>query len=229
MSYIDMYKSRLNASGGNLGESIINSTKQTVKNNFNLSPFSESVLIDDVEFKAVITQGDKSKNKTLLLQPDTVIAIGSNVKVSNNNYLVMDFRGEGINEVYPTASLEICNSFFPAITDKTRVLKRDANGQVVKDKFGDPVYIWTGGEIFNVPCIVESSIKDKESNNQLNLPDGRLKVSMKYQPIANVKLNETFKMYDNTYKITHIDLTQVINSVGIMVVTADIVPSEVIS
>jgi len=213
MSYIGMYKSRLNASGGNLGESVINSTKQTVKNNFNLSPFSESVLIDDVEFKAVITQGGKSKNKTLLLQPDTVIAIGSNVKVNNNNYLVMDFRGEGINEVYPTASLEICNSFFPAITDKTRVL-------IGYDDDKRPVYKEESKEI-KIPCVVETTISvNTDKTDQILLPKGSIKISMKYQKQPNIKVNSVFKMYDSEYKIEDIDYSQVINEVGIMTIYA---------
>ncbi|MEM5009248.1 hypothetical protein WKH57_00875 [Niallia taxi] len=152
---------------------------------------------------------------------------GNNLLIDGQDWLITTIPED--NKIYRKADMKICNSFFPAITDKTRVLKRDANGNIVYDKVGDPVYTWMGGESFSIPCIVESSIKDKESNNQLNLPDGRLTVSMKYQAISNVKLNETFKMYSNTYKITHIDLTQVINGIGIMVVTADIVPSEVIS
>lgn len=76
---------------------------------------------------------------------------------------------------------------------------------------------------------MESSIKDREKNSQLNLPDGRIVITMKYQPISNVKDNAEFMMYDNTYKIANVDKTKVINEVGLMTVTADIVPSEVIS
>ncbi len=106
---------------------------------------------------------------------------------------------------------------------------RDEQGNIIKDKFGDPVYQWVDGEEMLIPCIVESSIKNNEANKQLNLPDGRIVITMKYQQIDNVKNNEKFQMYDNTYNIVNIDKTKVINEIGLMTITADIVPSEVTS
>lgn len=229
LDYVSKYRNYLDLDNTLSSDPITSASKLAAEMEMDTSYYTEPFTINNVEYKAMLKHEKNSENKKLIFKPDVKVSKGEPVLIGDIYYLITDFLGDGVYNIYPTATLKRCNSFFPAITDKARVLKQDTNGQVVKDKFGDPVYIWTGGEIFNVPCIAESSIKDKESNNQLNLPDGRLKVSMKYQPIANVKLNETFKMYDNTYKITHIDLTQVINGIGIMVVTADIVPSEVIS
>ncbi|MEK4824631.1 hypothetical protein NSS71_08730 [Niallia sp. FSL W8-0951] len=152
---------------------------------------------------------------------------GNILNINKQDWLVVTIPED--NKIYRKADMKICNSFFPAITDKTKVLMRDDQGNVIRDKFGDPVYQWVGGEEFLVPCIVESSIKDREKNSQLNLPDGRIVITMKYQPISNVKDNSEFMMYDNTYKIVNVDKTKVINEVGLMTITADIIPSEVTS
>lgn len=225
MDYMSFVK-RHEKVGKDLPSSLSNKARDIVNRNFKTSPSFMEILMNDNTTDAIVNKATKHDEKLINFRPGTEVNIGSVIQIGTKYYLLKEVFEDAI---YVSGEVKQCNSFFPAITDKTKVLKQDANGQIVKDKFGDPVYIWTGGEIFNVPCIAESSIKDKESNNQLNLPDGRLKVSMKYQPISNVKLNETFKMYDNTYKITHIDLTQVINGIGIMIVIADIVPSEVIS
>lgn len=152
---------------------------------------------------------------------------GNILNINKQDWLVVTIPED--NKIYRKADMKICNSFFPAITDKTRVLMRDEQGNVVYDKNGDPVVIETGGDEYLVPCIVESSIKNSESNNQINLSDGRIVITMKYQSISNVKVNERFNMYDNTYVLVNIDKTKVINEIGIMTITADLIPSEVIS
>lgn len=213
MSYFDMYKSRLNATGINSANSIVNSTKQTINNNFDISPFAISVLIDDIEFRVILTHDSKSKNKKLLLKPENRINIGSSVHVGDDFYLVMDFLGEGVYEIYPTATLQQCNSFFPAITDKTRVL-------IGRDDDGRPVYEEVEQKV-NVPCIVEPSISiNTDKVDQLLLPKGSIKISLKYAKYMNINSNDKFEMYGNRYEIEDIDYSKVINEIGIMVIYA---------
>ena len=131
----------------------------------------------------------------------------------------MDFLGEGVNEIYPTATLKLCNSTYPIKQNKTKTLKLDTQGKPVTDKFGDPVYIYTDGQIINIPCIVESSIVAADENKQLPLPQGQLRVTMQYR--EDIKMNDTFPMYNNTYKIRNIDYTKVINSKGIMTLSVE--------
>jgi hypothetical protein len=60
---------------------------------------------------------------------------------------------------------------------------------------------------------VESSIIAADENKQLPLPQGQLRVTMSYRD--DVKVNDTFSMYNNTYKIRGIDYTKVINGKGL--------------
>jgi hypothetical protein len=147
------------------------------------------------------------------------------VELNGNSYLIMDFQGEGINEIYPNATLKLCNSTYPIKSTRTRVLKKDSEGKTVLDKFGDPVYVYTDGATTSLPCIVESSIIAADENKQLPLPQGQLRVTLSYR--EDVKVNDTFSMYNNTYKIRGIDYTKVINGKGIMLLAVEQVQSEV--
>lgn len=225
MSYLNLFRQRTLSNGNKQSEGIINASKQTIKNNFNNSLFTEKVLINAIEFDAIITQKDKSEDKKILFMPDTKVDIGSVVELNSNSYLIMDFLSEGINEIYPTGTLKLCNSIYPIKSVKTKVLKRDSQGKPVTDKFGDPVYIYTDGATTNLPCIVESSIIAADENKQLPLPQGQLRVTLSYRD--DVKVNDTFPMYNNTYKIRGIDYTKVINGKGIMALSVEQVQSEV--
>jgi pyrimidine operon attenuation protein/uracil phosphoribosyltransferase len=73
-------------------------------------------------------------------------------------------------------------------------------------------------QLLNLPCIVESSIIAADENKQLPIPQGQLRVTLSYRD--DVKVNDTFSMYNNTYKIRGIDYTKVINGKGIMVISS---------
>ncbi|PLR99643.1 hypothetical protein [Bacillus sp. T33-2] len=226
MSYLNVYRQRLQASGNNATDGIVNSSKQTIKNNFSNSLFSETVLIDAVEYEVIVTQEKKSEDKKILLKPDTQIYVGSVVKIKNSHYLTMDFLGEGINEIYPTASLKLCNSSLPIVSNKTRDLLRDENGNPVLDDDGRPQYVETGGETIPEPCIVENKVSTGKDNEQLPLPEGRINVTLKYQVSDSLKVNSEFILYGNTYKILDIDMTKVIGDKGIILLNAERVVSS---
>jgi hypothetical protein len=163
----------------------------------------------------------------LLLLPNTKVDIGSIVTLNSNSYLVMDFLGEGINEIYPSATLKKCNSTYPIKANKTKTLKLDTQGNPVIDKFGDPVYINTAGQITYLPCIAESTFVGSDENKQLPLPQGQLRITMQYQNVEDIKVNNTFTMYNNIYKIRNMDYTKVMNNKGIVVLSVEQVQSEV--
>jgi hypothetical protein len=218
-NYLDEYRSRLSKM------SLVDHTKQSFVKMFIGNPNYRVLTIDGVQYETLYSQGKVSNEKSLLFTPNTKIDIGSVVLINNNNYLIMDFQSEGINEIYPNATLKLCNSTYPIKSGKTKTLKLDSNGNPVLDKFDNPVYIYTEGANINIPCIVESSIIAADENKQLPLPQGQLRVTMSYRD--DIKVNDTFSMYSNSYKIRNIDYTKVINNKGIMVLAVEEVTSEV--
>ncbi|MED3562252.1 hypothetical protein [Bacillus xiapuensis] len=220
--YLGKYQTLLKA---NATDGIITSSKELVLDNFEQTLFVEDVIVDGVSQKAIVKQEKKSEDKKLIFKPDTKLNKGSVVEWEKLFYLVTDFLGEGINEIYPTATVKLCNSSYPIKQNKTRVLKTDAQGKPELNKFGDPVYIYTNGQIINIPCIVQSTFPLVDENKQLPLPQGSLTVTMQYR--EDIKTNDTFPMYNNTYKIRNIDYTKVINYKGIMTLSVEQVTSEV--
>lgn len=130
-------------------------------------------------------------------------------------------------ETYWSSKARLCNSTYPIKASKTKVLKRDVQGNPVLDKFGDPVYTYTAGQTTYLPCIAESSFISTDENKQLPLPQGQLRVTLQYQNVEDIQVNKTFTMYNNTYKIRNVDYTKVINDKGIMILSVEQVTSEV--
>jgi hypothetical protein len=125
------------------------------------------------------------------------------------------------NKIYRKAEMQLCNSTLPIQSGKTRVLKG-------YDKDGRPVY----KEDYTVnklePCIAETKFPSRDGNEQLPLPEGNINITLKYQVADNIQPNKQFSMYGNTYKITGVDYTKVINDKGIMIVSAERIPEGVV-
>lgn len=216
---IDYYNTYKNFHGLNKENSsqdnVINNTKRVVEDSFNYSLLTEKVLVDGVEYDALVKQEKKSEDKKLIFKPDTKINIGSIIKFNNIDYLTMDFLGEGINEVYPTATIKVCNSLFPIITNKSTVLLRDDEGNLVYDDLtGEPIEVESGGTTTIVPCIVENKYRVDDSNNQLTLPENELLITLPFYP--EIKLDYKFSLYDESFKVINLDRTKVINNKGVL-------------
>jgi hypothetical protein len=215
---IGQYRRRLQRSGNTLQESVINNTTQSANRLFENSPFSQEVLINDAPFEAIVTQGKTNEDKTMLLQSSNSANIGDIVEINTKSYLMLDFKNEGINDIYPTGTLKLCNSTFPIQTDKISVL-------IGHDEFGRPVY---DEQIIteNVPCIVESRYSFTRGEHQISLPDSRIEVMLKYYNSETLKLGKEITVYSDPYEIKNIDYTKVINGKGIVVLSAERVVSN---
>lgn len=208
MSYFETYRSRLLSQGNSSAESVINTTKQVVNNSFDTSLSTKTVLIDGVSIVAIVNQGKNSEEKSILFKPDTVIDKGTVVTIDSLNYLVMDFEA---NEVYPVAKVKLCNSTFPIQSDKTQVL-------IGTDDFGDPIYEYQEGTTENVPCIVETTVTSDSVDEAINLPEGRINVTIPFKDNPNIAEGKEFLMYGSTYQITGIDYTKSLNKKGILII-----------
>lgn len=211
MTYLDDYRNRI---GQSSSDSLIDSSKKSVTKMFTSHPFYQSVMINNSPFEAIVVQSKKSEDKQMLLLPDTQIDIGSIALVSGVNYLVFDFLGEGIHDIYPTATLKRCNSTFPIQSNKTKVLKGH-------NEFGKPLYEETYAINKLEPCVVESKNYSFDSNDQLSLPENTILISLKYQQSDTITLNVEFDMYNTKYKIVNMDYTNIINEKGIIKITAE--------
>lgn len=219
--YFQTFKDLVNQKQFQSDNSLMDRNKEVFADNFDTSPLSTTVTVNDVNTVAMVRQEKDSNKKKLIFRPDTKIDIGSVIRIKSSYYLTLDFLSEGINEVYPTAKVQLCNSTLPIQSGKTRVL-------IGHDRDGRPVYKDEYAVNKLEPCIAETKYLSSNENDQLPLPEGRINITLKYQEADNIQPNKQFSMYGNTFKITDIDLTKVINGKGIMIVSAERIPEGVV-
>jgi hypothetical protein len=209
--YLNQYRERVNKTSA---ERLVDHTKQSFIKMFIGNPNYRLLSINGIQYETLYSQGKNSDEKSLLFIPNTKVDIGSVVELNSNSYLIMDFQGEGINEIYPSATLKKCNNTYPIKLNKTSQLKGH-------NQLGKPVY----EDVYSVdklePCIVESGNFSTDTDSQLVIPKNTVFITLKYQLSDTVNYNYEFTMYNNKYKIKDIDYTKVINEKGIIKLIAE--------
>lgn len=184
--------------------------KRTFAENFGNSMVTENVTIDSELYEVMVKQEKNSENKKIILKPDSKVKIGSIVKIKELSYLIMDFLCDGINEIYPTATLKLCNSIFPISSNKTSDL-------IGYNDFDEPIYDEVLIEVTS-PCVVSNSTQSANTDEPINLPEGQIEVTIPYTESENILEGKEFKMYHATYKIIGIDYTKSINQTGLIII-----------
>ncbi|RYI30608.1 hypothetical protein EVU96_09335 [Bacillus infantis] len=213
--YFQTFKDLVNQKQFQSDNSLMDRNKEVFADNFDTSPLSTSVTVDDEDAVAMIRQEKDSNKKKLIFRPDTKIDIGSVIRINSSYYLTLDFLSEGINEIYPTAKVQLCNSTLPIQSGKTRVLIGN------NPRTGEPIYDWVEGEEKLVPCVTETRYSIRENNDKIPIPDGTMLITMQYQESLPIQNNFEFSMYDERYKVVYVDRTKVLNGKGIIVITAE--------
>lgn len=217
--YFQTFKDLVNQKQFQSDNSLMDRNKEVFADNFDTSPLSITITVNDVNTVAMIRQEKDSNKKKLIFRPDTKIDIGSVIRINSSYYLTLDFLSEGINEVYPTAKVQLCNSTLPIQSGKTRVLKRNSKGEVMyNDLTGEPLTEWIEGKTELIPCIVESSYRVNENNDQIWLPEGEISITLPYH--SELQLGYEFNMYGAKYKVLNFDMSKVINGIGILTLRA---------
>jgi hypothetical protein len=166
------------------------------------------VKIDDVDTEVIIINKNDSTQKELLLRPNQTVKKGATVLIGIQYYLVVDFNGNGINQ---KVKIKLCNNTFALKGSTTEVI-------VDYNDFGEPITeIISSGDII-LPCIVETKILDDQIDEAINLPEGRINVTIPYTEHEDIAIDKEFIMYGEKYKIIGIDYTQSINKEGLIII-----------
>lgn len=204
----DLYKKRLLSYGNDEKDAVLNNTQRMINKSFADSFGYSVVKIDDVDTEVIIINKDDSTQKELLLRPNQVIKKGATVLIGTQYYLVTDFNGNGINQ---KAKIKLCNNTF--------VLKGSTIQTIVGwNDFNEPIYEETSTSDISIPCIVETTITFDNTDNAINLPEGRIRVTIPYTEHEDIAIDKEFVMYGENYKIMGIDYTQSIGKEGLMII-----------
>lgn len=139
-------------------------------------------------------------------------AIGDLVKINEENWLVTTVPED--NSISQEATIEQCNNTLDIVGKPVEVI-------VGYDPMGRPIYETVPGDITSYPCIVKTSFYMSEDDKQINLPSGRIQITIQYTDNPDIVEDTEFAMYSRTYRIVGLDYTQSINKKGLIVILAD--------
>lgn len=207
MNYFDVYKKRIQLSGSNATDTSKNATIDSINRMFTEMLNYQIVKIDNVDTEVVIVNKDDSTQKELLFRPNQTVKKGATVLIGTQYYLVTDFNGNGINQ---KAKIRLCNNQLTVKGSPVTVTKTN--------DFGEEYEEIVSYDMIEIPCIVETTITFDNTDNAINLPEGRIRVTIPYTEHEDIAIDKEFVMYGENYKIMGIDYTQSINKEGLIII-----------
>lgn len=168
---------------------------------------------------AISSQTNKLKREVLTKHEDNFKGgdiVEFEYKVSKEKQTHLFLQNLETKDGYDLSVMQFCNS---TLTIPGDIVKT----QVGTDLMGRAIWDETESPSTTLSCIAESKVYMSQDQEPINLPNGRLIVTIPYTDNAKVKLNFKFDMYGNSYEVSHVDRSQVIGTVGIIKLTADLV------
>jgi hypothetical protein len=110
-----------------------------------------------------------------------------------------------------SSKMRLCNSNFPlpGTTTRTKIGNDPRTGRPVYEDVTSPPTL--------LPCIVESTIYLPNDSQTIQLPNGKILVTLPYTVNDVIAENKEFEMYGEQYKIVGIDRSQSVDGVGLMI------------
>lgn len=223
MSYLDKHLAYLKAEGSSLKDQQFNTTANMINAHFAESPFHKVVQCNGVDLEiqlqdiSVVTRSAsvslvENILKFILLRPNTSINIGDIIVMDNENWMVTDSISN--NPLFPKAKIEKCNYTL-------QVQIGYSETYVGRDSWGKPVYDKTP-TLSPSPCILKTTVSTIGLNQPINLPQGQVSLTIRYDDTAKqIKLNDNYDLYNAQYKVVGFDYTNIVNGVGCLAIIAE--------
>lgn len=117
MSYLKLYRKKLNRDGNNIREKRLNDSKNTLSRNFaTMNGYRECTLLEhmnfttetreSVPFEIVVKSETDELKKTFLLRPNTTVSNGSYISFEGRTYIIKETN---IDPILPASSAYLCN------------------------------------------------------------------------------------------------------------------------
>jgi hypothetical protein len=169
------------------------------------------VIIQGVPEKALIYEKYNNDNGNLknIVAKVGKLKQGYIVEFNNQKWIVFSLPENNI--IYEKATLRLCNNTLTLKGSTTEII-------VGYNDFNEPITETISSEDIVIPCIVETKILDDETEQAINLPEGRINVTIPYTEHEDIAIDKEFEMYGEKYKIIGIDYTQSINKEGLIII-----------
>lgn len=212
MSYFDLYKKRV----GNYKDNLINRQQYMISERFEENPNYFTVQINGVDTDLIITNYSTSKTsfdfKQVASKTKDVLTLGDIINFKSFKWLVVVPPNES-NQIYDSVIMQKCN--------QTLTLKTGESEEIVGyNDMGQPI-IETNPTYTSWDCIADDKILSVDFENPINLPDGQIAVTISYPIDFDIVENLEFSMWGKDYKIIGVDYSRVIDSTGVLIITAE--------
>ncbi|EHT3675936.1 hypothetical protein ACJVV8_04510 [Staphylococcus pseudintermedius] len=212
MDYFERYKKVNTSYGITLSQHVIEASRQSAARSFYSSPTLTDIKVNGEKAKSVVSIYQKDFfDRTFLFPPDSEHAkIGNYIEHRNYTYLVMRSND---NDIYPNLYGKLCNEDFKLPTEKKKVKVKGHNGAFTyKYEY----------EYESIPIVVDVKGYSISDNAILPLTEGRVIIYMRYESryLNHVTLNYEFELFNDTYKITDIQLDKVVGDEGYIALSA---------
>lgn len=185
---------------------------------FLIDTMGDTVLINDTEYKALITHSNENKHEERYIHTLEQIKQGDLITYDNEKYLVVTESVTKRANKYK-ALMRHCNYSveIPGATEE--VMMTDDDGNPIYDRYGDEIFITVETDPISIYTIVDNK-SFAVSGTQLLVADNQILITVQDNETNRDKLqvNSTFNVMDSEWKVRNVDKTQK----GLLVITCEI-------
>ncbi|MGE6259203.1 hypothetical protein ACQKCU_15070 [Heyndrickxia sporothermodurans] len=180
--------------------------KDEMESIFNMA--SRTILVNDVERKAIITNPQFSQNEERFINTLDVVTQGDIVKIDEYYYLVVSENITKRHSKYK-AKIRHCSYIIRIPGEITSEPMLDEDGNQVYDSQGRPVFIEIEGEPYFIPAIVDKN-KFNIVGGQILVADDQVIITVQDNELNTDKfaVNKEFDSMNKKWKVRNQDRTK---------------------
>ncbi|MGG4506853.1 hypothetical protein ABEP00_17065 [Heyndrickxia sporothermodurans] len=178
---------------------------------------SQTILVNDTKRQAIVTTPPLKENEERFIHTLDIVHMGDLVTIDDDKYISLTESVTKRHSKYK-AKIRHCNYVIKMPGEVIEDFKRDENGELILDRYGDPIPITIVGESVFIPCIIENKSFSIDGY-QLLVADNTIIVIAQDNEVNRVKftVNNTFSLMDYNWKVRNQDRTKK----GLLILTCE--------
>lgn len=168
----------------------------------------QTVLINDFERQAIITNPPLSDKEERLIHTIENVLQGDIVAIDDEQYICIT---ESINKRHGKFKSKVrhCNFVIEIAGETMEVPMTDENGNYVYDQYGRLIYVTVQGEPIQIPMIVDYKSFSIVAG-QIAVAENQIFVTIQDNEVnqGRFKVNDTFNLIDGNWKVRNVDKTK---------------------
>ncbi|PTY76622.1 hypothetical protein B5V89_17245 [Heyndrickxia sporothermodurans] len=178
---------------------------------------SQTILVNDTERQAIVTTPPLTENEERFIHTLDIVHMGDLVTLDDEKYLSLTESITKRHSKYK-AKIRHCNYVIEMPGEVIEDFMRDENGELILDRYGDPIPITIVGDPIFIPSIVENKTFSI-AGSQLLVAENQIIVIAQDNEVNRGKftVNNTFSLMDLNWKVRNQDRTKK----GLLILTCE--------